>query len=263
METIYIDILIVINFIIDFLILDMVRMVLNINVTYKRIIISSLISAVTSLVILMPNYPSLLNIAISALIIFISYGKCRFKTYLKRLTCFYAINFGFSGIIIAIYMCSNNKEIIFNSNYIYFYISPISLIILTLICYIILYFVKRIMGKQLVAERICTLSVKIFDKQYNFKAKVDTCCDLKEPFSNNPVIVAEKSLFSNNIITENNVRLVPFSSLGGEGILKAVKIDELIIDNTLINKIVYLGLCNNILHGEVKALIPNDIIGDE
>ena len=46
-------------------------------------------------------------------------------------------------------------------------------------------------------------------------------------------------------------------------ILKAIKLDKLFIDNTLINKEIYVGFCENILKGDVKALISNDIIGDE
>ena len=267
MHTIYIDILLFINLVIDFLILDITKVILSVNVKYKKIFIGSIVSSLFSLIIFLPNlFPILnflINITISALIILLTYGRCTLNTFIKRLICYIGINIIFAGIITAIFSINKYENIIVNNGTFYFDISPILLIILTLICYIILYIGKRILGKQIIAEKICNITAVLDGNSYIFNAKVDTGCDLREPFSNKPVIIAEITIFSTLNLNNKQFRLVPFNSLGGEGILKAIKLDKLFIDNTLINKEIYVGFCENILKGDVKALISNDIIGDE
>lgn len=267
LQTIYIDVLIFINMIIDFLILDITKVILSINIKYKKVFLGSIISSLFSLLIFLPaTFPILnlfINLLINIIIVLLTFGNCTVSTFIKRLICYLAVNIVFAGIIMAIFSLNKSEILIVGNGTYYFEISPVLLIILTLICYFILYFSKRILGKQLVAEKICRIVAELDGKSYFFSGKVDTGCDLREPFSNSPVIIAEKSIF--NVLNLNNscFRIVPFSSLGGNGILKAVKLDKLFIDDKPINKEVYIGFCENILKGDIKALISNEIIGDE
>lgn len=267
LNTIYIDVLIFLNFVIDYLILSVIKKVLNINVKLKRIIIGSIFASLFSLTALLPSFSFIMNlltnILIACIITFITFGKCRINVYVKRVFLFFVVNFIFAGIMIAVYLLFKPSGMVIINNVVYFNISPILLIILTIVCYFILLVLKRLFGKQFIAERICNITVYINNNSYRFKAKVDTGCDLKEPFSNKPVIVAEKVLFNNLIINKTKVRLVPFSSLGGEGVIEAVPCGKIYIDNMVINREVYIGFCENVLNNEIKALISNDILGDE
>ncbi len=265
MQTVYVDVLIFLNIIIDFFILLSLKTVFNINVTYKRLVISSIIISFFSLIALLPNINFFLNILINILTavvsVFISFGRCSISNFIKRTCCFFAVNFIYAGIMIAVYMLFKPEKMAIINNVVYFDISPPLLIILTLCCYIILYIFKRITGKQGIMEKICKVHIKLNDKIYCFFGKVDTGCDVKEPFSGASVIIVEKSVFEDLKIDENNYRVIPFSSLGGEGILTGIKVQEVIIDGQKIEKDIYIGLCKNILNGEIKSLIPNDIFG--
>lgn len=58
-------------------------------------------------------------------------------------------------------------------------------------------------------------------------AKADTGCELREPFSGLPVIVSERGALSGLAPEEGGpMRLVPFGSLGGEGLLYAFRPDS-------------------------------------
>lgn len=265
MQTVYVDVLIFINIIIDFFILLSVKTVFNIDVTYKRLVISSIIISLFSLIALLPQINFFLNIFFNILFavasVFICFGRCSTANFIKRVCCFFAINFIYAGIMIVVYMLFKPDKMAIINNVVYFDISPLLLIILTLCCYIILYIFKRIIGKQGIMEKICKVHIKLNDKSYCFFGKVDTGCDVKEPFSGDSVIIVEKSVFKDLKIDENNYRVIPYSSLGGEGILMGIKVQEVIIDGSKIEKDIYIGLCENILNGEIKSLIPNDIFG--
>lgn len=265
LQTVYVDVLIFLNIIIDFFILLSLKTVFNIDVTNKRLVISSIIISIFSLLALIPQINFILNIIINILTaaasVFIGFGKCSIANFIKRVCVFFAINFIFAGIMIAIYMLFKPSRLAIINNVVYFDISPLLLIILTLCCYIILYIFKRIAGKQGVMEKIYRVHIKVNDKSYSFFGKVDTGCDVKEPFSGAPVIIVEKSVFNDLKIDDYNYRIIPFSSLGGEGILNGIKAQEVIIGEHKIEKDIYIGLCENIFNGEIKALIPNDIFG--
>jgi len=144
---------------------------------------------------------------------------------------------------------------------VYLAISPVLLIILTLACYFILRLVQRITGKQEVKNYVCDVKVVKNKQEACFKGKVDTACSLREPFSQAPVIIAEKSLFDENLFEdETKMRIIPFESLGGKGLLKGFKMDEIYINNKKISAEIYLGLCESILTGEVKSIINSDIL---
>lgn len=265
MQTVYVDVLIFLNIVVDFFILLSLKTVFNIDVTFKRLVLSSIIISFFSLIALLPQINFFLNILINILTavasVFICFGRCSIANFIKRVCCFFAINFIYAGIMIAIYMLFKPSKLAIINNVVYFDISPLLLIILTLCCYIILYIFKRITGKQGIMEKICKVHIKLNDKSYCFFGKVDTGCDVKEPFSGAPVIIVEKTVFNNLKIEDNNYRVIPFSSLGGEGILTGIKAQEVIIDEHKIEKDIYIGICKNILNGEIKALIPNDIFG--
>ena len=73
------------------------------------------------------------------------------------------------------------------------------------------------------------------------------------------VIITEHKIIDYYSPEEFSVRLIPFESLGGKGILKGFKPDMVIIDGKELADSVYIGICENILNGDVKALIPNEI----
>lgn len=267
MQTVYVDILIFLNMIIDFFLLLSVRAFLNINVTYKRVVLGSVCGSVFSLTALLPEmnfFICILTGFLSAcIIVFVTFGKSSPANFIKRVCCFYCGSFIFAGIMMGIYLLFKPNGMVISNNVVYFNISPLLLIILTIICYFILYIFNRLFKKQAVLMKLYNVKVNINNQFYSFCARVDTACDLKEPFSGNPVIVAEKSLFKDLSLSEEKTRIIPFSSLGGEGIIKGIKPMEVYINNKKLNSEIYIGFCENILSGEIKALIPNDIAGDE
>ena len=54
--------------------------------------------------------------------------------------------------------------------------------------------------------------------------------------------------------------IIPFESLGGNGIVKGFPPDKVKIDGKEIGKSIYIGICNDVLKGDVKAIIPYELV---
>ncbi len=262
MKIIYIDVLVTVNIFIDFFLILCTKKSLHLNASYKRIILGSIIGGIQSLIALAPTLIFAVNILAdivgAAVIVFIAFGKCDIKRYIKRVLIYFSFSFSFCGIMMFLYTAFKPKGMAIYNDIVYFNISPIVLIILTLISYYILKIIKRL-TKGVNGGGICHVEIKVNNKQISFCAKVDTGCNLKEPFSGDYVIIAEKEVIDNYNPDDKKVRLIPFQSLGGNGIIKGFRPDFIKIDETVADKNIYIGICENILKGDIKALIPAEL----
>ena len=59
------------------------------------------------------------------------------------------------------------------------------------------------------------------------------------------------------------MRVIPFGSLGGNGFIRGYRVSRLKIDGRESEHDVYLGVCENVLKGEIKALVPYEITEGE
>ena len=263
MKTIYIDVLITVNIFIDFMLILCTKRCLHINASYKRMLMGSALGGFESLFALLPPLKFGLNIIYdltgAAAIIFVAFGKCNIKTYLKRVAVYFLFSFSFCGIMIFIYTAFKPNGMEIYNDIVYFDISPVVLIILTLVCYYILKLIKR-MTKGINGGGTCNVEIKAENKIITFCGKIDTGCNLKEPFSGDYVIVAEKSVMDNYSPDEKKIRLIPYESLGGSGLISGFKPQEVKIDGKKIDDQIHIGLCENILKGDIKALIPGQIV---
>lgn len=262
MNTVYIDVLITVNIFIDFFLILCTRKTLHLVTSYKRMIFGSLCGGAISLIALLPKMMFIINLLAdiigAGIIIFVVFGKCTVKTYIIRIAVFFAYSFSFCGIMIFVYTAFKPKGMIICNDIVYFNISPVVLIILTLVCYYILKLLKRL-TKGVIGGGICNVEFVYNESKITFSAKIDTGCNLKEPFSGDYVIIVEKEIISEISICDEKLRIVPFESLGGNGTIKAFKPEELLIDNIKTDD-VYIGICENILKGNIKALIPSELV---
>ena len=160
--------------------------------------------------------------------------------------------------MIFIYTAFKPKGMEIYNDVVYFNISPVLLIILTLACYYILKLTRRL-TKGVCGGGTCNVEISTNGKIMMFCAKIDTGCNVKEPFSGEYVIIAEKCIIDNFEPDNSKIRIIPFKSLGGNGIIKGFKPDSIKIDGNEISNDVYIGICNDVLKGDVKALIPYEI----
>ena len=263
MKSVYIDVLITVNVFIDFILILCTKKALCINTSFKKMLLASLLGGVQSLIALFPPLPFFLNIPIDVLcaagIVLCAFGKCPFKCFIKRISVFLSLSFSLCGIMMFLYNAFKPKGMEVYNDTVYFNISPVLLIILTLVCYYILKLTK-ILTKGGNGSGVCKIEIEVNEQSYFFPAKIDTGCNLVEPFSGNYVIIAEQNIFDDYVPDETKTRIIPFESLGGNGIVKGFPPDKVKIDGKEICKSIYIGICNDVLKGDVKAIIPYELV---
>lgn len=249
---------------VDYLLLLCVKRIIHSNTKYKRILLGSLCGAVISFTAFIPfnHFPLniVINISESFLITLISFGYKNKQRYLKTTSLLIIVSFLFSGAMIFFYNALHPESMVIINNSVYFNINPVILIILSLVIYIIIYIFKKFFKNHSASNLIHNLKLVLAENEYRIKCKIDSGCVVKEPFSGNRVVIVEK----NEIIKPDKLkmRIIPFNSLGGKGILEGYKADKVFIDEKPINEEIYIGLCEGIFKTEIKGLIPEGLIED-
>ena len=288
--TIYIDIIIVENLIMNYIIIYATGVISKSKISHLRVFLASTIGAIyaiTEYISKLKIYSNILvKIILSIIIVFVSFYPQSMKKMFKQLILFYLTTFTFGGVATyLIYVLRPQDIIIKNGMYVGTYVLKvifIGAIVGTIILIIAFKFAKNKITKK---DMICKIKIKLNGKEIVLDTMVDTGNMLKEPLTGNPVVIVEKtSLYDlmpkeilNNTesilggdfkeIPENikneyisRLKIIPFSSLGKQnGMLIGIKPEKLEVINEQIEEKnnTIIGIYNKSLtkRGEYKALI--------
>lgn len=299
-EKMYVDVLIIENFIINLVILNITSRFSKVKTNKKKLLLGAAFGALYVLIIFFPSLEVLLTlamkIAVSVLMVIIAFAPERFKDFFKALAIFYIVTFALGGTAFALFYLTGQGRImngiLYISNINNF---PVSLLIMGIgLGYLLLvfcwdYIQSRIIGDELIYDVVIELN----DKKIEVNAILDTGNSLKDPISNLPVIVVEYDaikqalpdkmavIFNSNkddisyeklcSVLEKadllfKIRLIPFSTLGRQnGMLVGVKPDNVRLTGKKCKreiKDVVIGICNNKISrsGEYEALLYPEIL---
>ena len=156
------------------------------------------------------------------------------------------------------------QGLIIKNSVVYFNVSPLILIVMTVVCYFIIRLIHRITGRQAPEDLFCRIQIDFNGKSVTCSAKVDTGNSLTEPFSNAPVAVVCEECLSGIEPRQKSgkIRLVPFQAVSGGGLLPAFKPDKLTViigkDKIEIHE-VYIAVTKSKL-GAFSALLNPDLL---
>lgn len=289
--TIYIDIIIVENLIMNYIILYATALISKSKINYLRIFFASLIGAIYVVVQYISKINIYSNIVIKVIlsisIVFIAFNPQSVKKMSKQLVLFYLTTFTFGGVATyLIYVLKPQNIIIKNGMYVGTYVLKvifIGAVLGTIILIISFKFAKNKITKK---DMICKVKIKLNGKEIILNTMVDTGNMLKEPITGNPVVVVEKMVLYDLIPKEilNNtesilggdfekipedikkeyiprLKIIPFSSLGKQnGMLIGIKPEKLEVINEQSEEeknSAIIGIYNKSLtkRGEYNALI--------
>lgn len=266
MQTIYLDVLILTNIFQDFLYLLFTKRILHHKGKTKRLILSSITGGISSLIILLPEINFIINIitniTISSILILLAFGFNNKKIFIRSTLTLYILSFLVNGALIFFYLSIKPNGMLIINDRVYFNISPILLILLTLLIYFILLIYKKLFSNHSNSKEIADVTIVLNNEVKTIKCKIDSGCNVKEPFSNSEVIIVERVMLKNFDLTNINKRIIPFDSLGGKGIIYGFKPEKVLINNKELLKEVYIGICDNILKGTIKGITPSSIFKD-
>ena len=293
--TIYIDVVLAENLIMNYIILFTTGIILKEKINYIRFFLASLLGAIYSILAYMEILKLysifILKIILSIVIIYIAFNPQNVKKMWKQLLIFYLVSFVFGGSEFAlIYIVKPQNILMKNGLFLGTY--PLKTIILgTIIAFTLISIAFTIVKNKISKKDVfCDIEIKLNEKYIKTRAILDTGNMLKEPITNTPVVVVEHTLLYDCIPKEilNNLeniiggdfekvpeeikekyisklKLIPFSSLGKQnGMLLGIKPEYLKVIQDLeerkINNII-VAIYNKSLtkNGEYRALIGIDI----
>ena len=295
--TIYIDVVLVENIIMNYIIIFATSVILKIKVKQFRIILASLIGSIYAVLEYM--YPIqiysgiVMKLLLSIIITYIAFNSQTIKKFVHQLIIFYLTTFAFGGTALAMLYFIKPSEL-FIENGAFQGIYPIKTIFLGGIIgfFIIVIAFKIVKTKISIKDIFYNITIKVNNTYINTKAMVDTGNLLKEPITNTPVIIVEhtllyevipKEILNNlgnilggdlSLIPENiqneyisKFRFIPYASLGKQnGMLLGIVADEVKITEDFeeyktIEKVI-LGIYDKSLtkRGEYRVLLGIDLI---
>lgn len=296
--TIYIDVVLIENLIMNYIILLATGLILKIKIKHIRLIIGSLLGAIYTIIgymgILEIYSSFILKIILSIMIVYIAYYPQTLKKMWKELLFFYLTSFVFGGVAFSLIYIVKPQEIIMK-NGLFLGTYPLKTVILGAIVafVIIITAFKIIKSKISKKDLICEITVEIECKKIITKALIDTGNMLKEPITNTPVVVIEHTLLYDVIPKEilnhleeiiggdikeipeeiknkyvSKLKLIPYSSLGKQnGMLLGIKAKKLIIvkgeeKEKIEKENIILGIYDKSLtkKGEYRAIIGMEFV---
>lgn len=259
--TIYLDIILCENLLMNYIILFATYVIIKPKTKHPqiRMILSSLLGSIYAIIVylnILSIYTNLLaKITLSVVMVYIAFAPPNVKQLLKQILIFYLVSFIFGGCTFALiyFLKPENVEM---KNGVFVGMYPIRVgLIAGVIAFIITQIAFKI-NKSKLNNKNTFIEIELYNKNKMTKARalLDSGNMLKEPISQKPVIVVEKTTLSKIIPEEvldyiekivggddqeknemqeylSKIRMVPFMSLGKEnGMLIGIKLDKIKIN---------------------------------
>ena len=229
---VYIDVVILLNFLIDLILILSVALILKRKTNIKKIIKGALIGGVSILALFLGNNRIvliLIKLITSLLIVVTSFGFRNILYTIKNIIYLYISSIFLGGTLymLNLELCYNNEGMIFYHNNM-----TLNYLILLVVTPIVIYlYVKE--SKNLKNNYSNYYNVDIYLKDGTKKSMtgyLDTGNKLKDPYKHRPIILVNSKVLDISYL-DTNILLVPYDTLNNHGLLRCIIPDKIYIDN--------------------------------
>lgn len=275
---VYIDVLLIINFIIDYILLSITSLFVRKKPCAVRIGFASGLGAVYASCIFFFSVGNTLlffmSLAISLIMIWIAYGVKCISSYFKNIAAFYLVSFVASGVGFAILIMVNQKgNIVYtvNSGVFYADINAYTLLAVFIIATITIHMSFGYINKQRIKQKyLYIVTIEKNGKSITDTALFDTGNFLKDPILQNGIVIAEwqtvSSLFSKKSVKEcvaenpEDFTYIPCHSINGNTGIFAFRPDKIFSDEIIVCDSALVGISETLLDKECsyRIILPND-----
>lgn len=260
---IYIDLVLFLNFMFDFLLLLTTSITLKRRASLKRITLGSIIGSITILVLFVPL--NVLTLFIFKIILFIiiilaTFGFKDIKYTVNNLVYFYLISITLGGFMYYLNTSFSYKNIgmvFFNKglsiNYIFiFFTSPIILYIYN----------KQMKHIKEINKLHYKVDIYINNNIIKMNAYLDTGNTLTDPYKKRPVIITNSKNFIKEV-KDKPFFYIPYESINNAGLIKCYLIKKIYIENKGIKSNVVIGVINEKLKVNGVNLLLNNLLMED
>lgn len=241
----YIDLFFIFNVIMDYIIILSVSILLKRKSSYTRIILSSFIGGISSLLLFTSFNRILIMIISIILMVLISFGYKGIRYVISNILYMYILSTLLGGIIYLF-----NVKVINNILLTY-------LIIIIIAIEVMVLYIKESKKMRNVYNNYYKVDIYFKDKdKLSLIGFVDTGNNLYDPYKKRPII-----LVSSRYKREDNFILVPYYTLSGNGLLKCIKPEIIFIEGIGYKGNVLIAFSDspNFIDG-VDVILHNDVM---
>ena len=242
---IYIDVIIIINFIFDYILLLITDLLLKRNKNLKRVFLGAIMGEL-SLIVLFININKhliiILKLVLSFLMVIITFGYKSYKYTLYNYIYMLLTSFILGGFMYYLVITFLDNKV--------FSLRYIVLIILTIVFSFIYYrFIRKF---KTTYNNYYNVVIKYGSNTFSGKGYLDSANNLTSPYSGKPVILIEK-----RYINYQRLKLlpVPYNTINHSSFINCFKPDKILINNKEYKALV--GLSNNDFNMECEVLLNN------
>ncbi len=243
LTVIYLDVLVAVNIFVTYILLVCTRVIVKLQTKKWGVVIATFLGGISSLIIFWEEMPLVISVIYKIIVgMIISYSAFvpgNKKLFFKTTLAFFLVNFIFGGVMYFVEITLNINNLMYINGTVYFDISVLFLVSMTLICYGLLlvgdYFLKRRASENTLYDVLLYFRGGCV----TLKALYDTGNHLTDGLDSKPVIIvelkevlkffssSETQFFMNNDLNgdvpttiKSVFRIIPCSSVTGNSILK-------------------------------------------
>lgn len=241
----YIDLFFIFNVIMDYIIIMSTSILLKRRTSYIRMILSSLIGGISSLVLFTSLNKIVIEIISIVIMVLISFGYKDIRYLIKNILYMYILSTLLGGIIYLFNIKVSNSMFL------------TYLIIIVISIEIMILYIKENKKMRSIYNNYYKIDIYFKDREkLSLIGFVDTGNNLYDPYKKRPVIIV-----SDKYIKEDKYILVPYHTISGNGLLKCIKPDIIFIDGIGYKGNVLVGFSDSFNFGDgVDVILHKDIM---
>ncbi len=276
---VYADILFILNAYITDLLLLLCGRLCREPSTRGRRTLSSLLGGGAAFLIFVPRLPRsvlvLSRLPVAAVLVLAAWGFVGRGRFLRLFCGFFLVSFVFAGLMGALWHTLHPKRMLYYGAIVYFAIDTRALVVLTAVCYALLWGAEKLLERRRDKGMLFDLTVVLGERQICCRAFLDTGNDLCEPFSGDPVLVLFRAFAAQLGVPQIpdaaqaaaiRWRMIPCRTATGEGALYGFRPDKITIRGvagTIETNRVFIAVTDRpIKNSEFGALLPPALLQD-
>lgn len=229
---VYADILILVNFTVDYFLLLLAARFLHKKTKLHRLLLGAAAGGAFSLYIFLPQsnffVQSAVQILMCAALCLISFGFGGIKAFFKNVAVLFCVNFAYSGAMIAVWLIFKPYGMAINNSVVYFNISPLFLILFSVLGYIAVSILRRVLENKFPQNTSCEVTVLCAERALTLIGIADTGNSLDDVFGLSRIFITEAEVVDALVDCserKTRYRAVPCSTVTGTEILDGYRID--------------------------------------
>ena len=284
--TVYIDVLFVVNMFVNYFLLLISGAISKVVCSRVRIIIASALGGVYCVLIYTTDIGVFQNvifrIASAFVMAIIAFKYIRFSHFMRCSLVLVAAGLFFGGAIYGITFLLSPNIINFKNSVVYIHISPVILILSSVVIYLVIILFNYLLKPQSLSENTSyTVTIKYHQNVVQAPGFIDTGNQLTDIFTDYPVILCnfsivenlfteeEKTLFKDPFSIDSskqstNFRMIPTSTVNGFSLLPTFKPDSILLKNSkgelLVDRVLVAVFKSNNNASQHKIILNPELI---